>query len=130
MSGPQGARTVRYSGQDRDEAGRAFASDSERAIAAGYVVTGSRWDASAPQPTLVVDYAQASGDRALRPGPAAAPSGRRGGLGEALLLVGIILAGIIGLAVAIPAPAPTATPIPSTTQAPASSAPASTSAGG
>lgn len=127
MSGFQPARTVRYTGQDRDEAGRAFAADSERALAAGFVVTGSRWDPSAVQPTLVVDYAHASADRPAMPERTAAPSGRRGGLGEALLLVGIILAGIIGLAVAIPAPVPSAAPAPAVTQAPA---PAATADGG
>lgn len=127
MSGSQVARTVRYTGQDQDEAERAFTADRERALAAGFVVTGSRWDPSAARPTLVVDYAHASAERLVRPEPTAAPTDRRGGLGEALLLVGIILAGIIGLAVAIPAPAPTATPAPAATEAPA---PAGSAGGG
>ena len=115
------ARTVRYTGPDPDEVRRAFAADSERALAAGYVVTRSWWDSSQGQPVLVVDYVHASVDRqASRPtavGPSTsgpAPThGRRGGLGEAMLVAGVILAAIIVLAVTIPTAAPAPTPAPS-----------------
>jgi hypothetical protein len=119
VTGFETARTVRYTGQDPDEVRRAFAADSERALAAGYVVTRSRWDTSAGPPALVVDYLHASMDRpagAQRPAGAAMPAPRvsgRGGLGEALLIAGVILAVIVALAVTIPTSppaAPTAAP--------------------
>jgi hypothetical protein len=113
------ARTVRYVGQDADEVRRAFAADSERALAAGYVITRSRWDTSAGPPALVVDYLHASMDRpstARGPGGASAaaqvPPSSRGGLGEAMLIAGVILAVIVALAVTIPTAPPAAAPTP------------------
>lgn len=112
MSVFQTARTVRYTGADADEVRRAYAVDSERALTAGYVVMRSRWEPGGGSPALLVDYVHASVTGPESPGPAPAQAGRRGGLAEALLLVGAILAGMIALAVAIPAAAPVATPVP------------------
>lgn len=118
MTGFETARTVRYTGQDPDEVRRAFAADSERALGAGYVITRSRWDTSAGPPALVVDYLHASMDRPAGPrgsvgaATAAPRASGRGGLGEALLIAGIILAVIVALAVTIPSAPPAAAPTP------------------
>jgi hypothetical protein len=118
VTGFETARTVRYTGQDPDEVRRAFAADSERALGAGYVITRSRWDTSSGPPALVVDYLHASMDRPAGPrgsGGAATAAPRasgRGGLGEALLIAGIILAVIVALAVTIPSAPPAAAPTP------------------
>ena len=102
MTGFETARTVRYTGPDADAIRRAFAADSERAIGAGFNVSRSRWDRSTGQLTLMVDYVHASVDGSAAPRPAAATSGRRGGLAEAMVIVGVVLAIIVVLAVALP----------------------------
>ena len=133
MTGFEGGKTARYTAPTPDEVQRAFDADRERARAAGYGVTRSWWDTQQPQPTFVVEYQRATEDPTTRgPGaprrssasrPRAVQARRAGGLGEALLVAGIILAAIIALAVAIPpstpppAPSPTGlstpTPLPS-----------------
>jgi hypothetical protein len=122
VTGFETARTVRYAGQDPEEIRRSYAADSERALAAGFVVTRSRWDTSGGPPVLVVDYVHASFDRPKSAPPATADPSRartatqapsRGGLGEALLIVGLILAVIVALAVTIPSSPPAAAPAPS-----------------
>ena len=144
MTGLEAARTVRYRGHDLDEVRRAFAADSERALASGYVVSRSWWDTSEGSHTLVVDYVQASLDQSPPPGPPSGARSRsgptaatgRGGLIEALLIVGLILAVIITLAVTIPSAPPTTTPslapgvVPIEPSVPASPGPASSPAGG
>ena len=102
MNGFETARTVRYVGPDNDSIRRAFAADNDRALGAGFVVARSRWDRSTGELALIVDYVHASVDPATTPRPPVASSGRRGGLAEALVLVGAILGVIVVLAVVIP----------------------------
>jgi len=106
MTGFETARTVRYEGPDRDTVERNFAADRERAMAAGYTVVRSRWDESGSLPALVVDYRHLS-QAGSAPGTTAVGRGR-GGLGEAVLIAGVILAAILVLAAVIPTAAPTA----------------------
>ena len=98
MANHDGAR-ARYSGATTDAVQRLFEEERKRAETAGYDVVATRWDTSQPQPTLLVEY----GLRApLSPAPATqsapvrkAKATRRRALG----VVGVIVAGFIGLSV-------------------------------
>jgi hypothetical protein len=119
MSGFDGVRTIRYAAPTPEEAQRDFEADRERVRAFGYVSIGSSWDTNAAQPTLVVDYRyQLADPRAMTSAPPSGDPGRASeerrssGLGPAILIVGVILAGLALLAVAIPAAPPPAPPAP------------------
>jgi hypothetical protein len=128
MSEVDSLRVIRYRASTPEEALRAFDEDRERARAFGFVPLGSAWDQGEAQATLVVEYRYDS--RGLPTTTASrdegvdhrAPSGRPDGLARAILIVGVILGGLVLLAVSIPAAAPHATSAPVASSVPSSTA--------